>query len=274
MTFGIFVMWVLMGVLAGVIAGLVVERGGYGLKKDIILGLVGSIGVSWLLRAVGVMSGSGLFLAAVVALAGAAIALVAQRKFRPTEHRDQAKADTWWRWGLGAAVVVSMGWMIFGPAQQPAATAAATDDKTYAVTPATLKLTAGIITGEVTDMKVTERIEQGSGRIVTPAKLTGRITLKNTSENQTVRLITGKLQYLDMQGRPMTLEDNRADPSIKFTSSDRLDPGQEMTESFDADFPVEALKANTLKTIRMNVAYVPSPYRRETADLPVTIGRK
>ena len=123
-------------------------------------------------------------------------------------------------------------------------------------------------------MRITERIEQGSGRIVTPAKLTGRIALKNTSENQTVRLVTGKLQYVDMQGRPITLEDNRADPMIKFTSSERLDPGQETTESFDADFPVEALKANTLKAIRLNLAYVPSPYRRETADLPVTIGGK
>ena len=31
-------------------------------------------------------------------------------------------------------------------------------------------------------------------------------------------------------------------------------------------------RANTLKTIRLNLAYVPSPYRQETADPPVTIG--
>ena len=104
MTFGIFVIWVLMGVLVGLLGGLVMKRGGYGLKRDVTLGLVGSIGMSWLLRATGVISGSGLFAAAVVALVGAAIAIVAQRKIRPTEHRDEAKADMWWRWGLGAAV--------------------------------------------------------------------------------------------------------------------------------------------------------------------------
>ena len=275
MTFGIFVIWVLMGVLAGVLAGLVIERGGHGLKRDVTLGLVGSIGMSWLLRATGVISGSGWFAAAVVALVGAAIAIVAQRKIRPTEHRDEAKADMWWRWGLGAAVSVIMGWMMFGPAQQPAATAAVINDKTYTVTPATMKLKAGVVTGEVTEMKVTERIEQGSGRVVSPAKLTARIALKNSSASQTVRLVTGKIQYIDAQGRPITLEDNRADPIVKFSSSsERLDPGQEATESLDVDFPVAALKANTLKTIRLNLAYVPSPYREETANLPVSIGGK
>jgi uncharacterized membrane protein YeaQ/YmgE (transglycosylase-associated protein family) len=272
MTFGIFVTWVLMGVLAGVLAGLVIERGGRGLKKDIMFGLAGSIGLSWLLRGTGVISGSGLLTTAVVALAGAAIAIVAQRKFRPSEHGDDMNADVWWRWGLGAAVAVIMGWMMFGPAQQPVATAAAIDDKTYAVTPATLTLKAGVITGEVTDMKVTERIEQGSGRVVSPAKLTARIALKNSSTSQTVRMVAGKIQYIDAQGRPITLEDNRADPVVKFSSSERLDPGQETTESLDVDFPVEALKANTLKTIRLDLAYVPSPYHEVTADFAVSIG--
>lgn len=272
MTFGTFVVWVLMGVLAGVLAGLVFERGGYGLKKDIMIGLAGSIGVSWLLRAVGLISGSGLFVAAVIGLVGAAIAIVAQRKIRPTEQAGADRADVWWRWGLGAAVAVVMGWMVFGPVQQPAATAASIDDKTYPVTPVTLTLKAGIVTGEVTDMKVTERIEQGSNRVVSPAKLTGKIALKNSSTNQTVRLVASKIEYIDAQGHPITLEDNRADPIVKFSSSERLDPGQETTESLDVDFPVEALKANTLKTIRLNLVYVPSPYREEAVNLAVAIG--
>jgi uncharacterized membrane protein YeaQ/YmgE (transglycosylase-associated protein family) len=53
MSFAMFVTWVLVGVLAGVLAGLVVKRGSYGLKNDIILGLVGSIGAGWIFRAVG-----------------------------------------------------------------------------------------------------------------------------------------------------------------------------------------------------------------------------
>ena len=274
MTFTIFVMWILMGVLAGVFAGMVREQGGYGLKRDITLGLVGSIGLSWLGRAVGLVSSSGLFVAAIVALVGAVIAIAAQRRIRPSAPIGEHKADTWWRWGLSGAVVVILGWMLFAPAQQPAATAAVVEDKTYAVTPATMTVKAGIVTGEVTDMKVTERIEQGSERVVSPAKLTARFVLKNGSANQSVRLVTGKIRYIDAQGQPITLEDNRADPIVKFTSGERLDPGQEINESLDVDFPAAALKGNTLKAIRVDLAYVPSPYREETVNLAVSIGGK
>src|SRR5688500_4324499 len=200
MTFGIFVIWVLMGVLGGLLGGVLMTRGGHGLKRDVTLGLAGSIGVSWLLRAVGIVWGSGWFVAVVVALIGAGAAIVAQRMLRPTETHAEARAETWWRWGLGAAVVGIMGWMMFAPAQQPAATAAGIDEKSYAVTPATMTLKAGVVTGEMTEIRVTERIEQGSGRVVSPAKLTARIVLKNSSENQTVRMVTGKIQYIDAQG--------------------------------------------------------------------------
>jgi len=40
MSFAMFVTWVLVGVLGGVLAGSLLKRGGYGLKRDIILGLV------------------------------------------------------------------------------------------------------------------------------------------------------------------------------------------------------------------------------------------
>src|SRR5436305_434338 len=68
------------------------------------------------------------------------------------------------------------------------ATAAVAEDKAYAVTPSSLKVKAGIVAGEFVDMKVTERVEKGSDRVVAQAKLTGILRLKNTSTNQTVPL--------------------------------------------------------------------------------------
>jgi uncharacterized membrane protein YeaQ/YmgE (transglycosylase-associated protein family) len=53
MSFSMFVTWVLLGVLGGVLAGLVMKRGGHGLKPDIYLGLVGSSGLTWIFRAIG-----------------------------------------------------------------------------------------------------------------------------------------------------------------------------------------------------------------------------
>jgi len=46
---------------------------------------------------------------------------------------------------------------------------------------------AGMVTGEVTQMKVTERVEQGSGRVVSAAQLTAKVVVKNREE--TVRFI-------------------------------------------------------------------------------------
>src|SRR5207249_7135658 len=76
--------------------------------------------------------------------------------------------------------------MILGCSQQPSGTAAMIEDKTYSVTPASVTVKAGIVTGEVTEMKVTERVEKGSDRVVSPAKLTG--TLKLRSEEHTSEL--------------------------------------------------------------------------------------
>jgi uncharacterized membrane protein YeaQ/YmgE (transglycosylase-associated protein family) len=276
MSFGMFVTWVLVGALAGVLAGLVVKRGGYGLKNDIILGLVGSIGAGWIFRAVGVFPEAGIVATAFVAFVGAAVLLVAQRKLRPTE-RSGDETGAIWRWGLGAGLVAAVVWMTLAPAGQPSATVAAVvEDKTYAVMPAAMKVKAGIVTGEVTDMKVTERVEQGSGRVVSPAKLTANLVLKNSSGNQTVRLVAGKIQYIDAAGQPIKLEDMRTEPTLKFATygTDRLDPGQEATQSLDVDFPAEALKARKLKEIRLELAYIPSPYHEETVNFVVSIGRQ
>ncbi len=79
-----FAMWVLVGLFAGVLAGAVMKRGGYGLRWDIILGLAGSIVVSWIFQALGVSPGAGLIVVAVVAFVGAFIPIVAQRKIWPT----------------------------------------------------------------------------------------------------------------------------------------------------------------------------------------------
>jgi hypothetical protein len=179
-----------------------------------------------------------------------------------------------YKWWIGAAVLAVVVWMMLGRSSQPAATAAAVEDKTYSVTPAAMKVKAGIVTGEVTEMLVTERIEQGSGRVISPAKLTAKVVLKNSSTNQTVRLVAGKIQYIDAQGQPIKLEEARTEPTLKFATygSERLDPGQEATQALDVAFPAEALKAKRLKEIRLELAYIPSPYHEQTVNFVVSIG--
>jgi len=60
------------------------------------------------------------------------------------------------------AVSAAVAAMMFGCSPQPGATVAVVKDKIYIVTPAAMKVKSGIVSGELTEMKVTERIEEGS----------------------------------------------------------------------------------------------------------------
>jgi len=172
-----------------------------------------------------------------------------------------------------AAVVA----MALGCAQQQSGPAVVIEDKVYAVTPNSVSVKAGIMIGQVTEMKITERIEKGSGNVVSPAKLSGKLLLKNSSADQTVRLIEGKIQFIDATGQPIKVEEKRVEPTFKFASygmSERLDPGQEVTQDVDVDFPAEALQAKKLKTIRLELVYLPASYREESVNLAVSIGEQ
>ena len=84
MTLAMVAMWVLVGLLVGLLAGLVMKAGGYGLRWDILLALVGSVvgsGIAWLL---GIALDAGMAAMVVVAAVGAASLIVAQRKIWPT----------------------------------------------------------------------------------------------------------------------------------------------------------------------------------------------
>jgi hypothetical protein len=152
-------------------------------------------------------------------------------------------------------------------------TAAVTiDERVYAVTPPAMTVKAGLVTAQLTEMKVTERVNKESGSIESPAKLTANLKLTNASADQTLRLIGGKMVYIDAQGQPIKVEETRTEPVIRFGSSSQLDPGQDATQSIDVDFPADALKGKKLKEIRIDLVYAPTAYRRETASAAVSIG--
>jgi hypothetical protein len=89
-------------------------------------------------------------------------------------------------------------------------------------------------------------------------------------------MIGGRIIYIDDQGQVMKMEEARTEPAIKFAnmsnSVERLDPGQDMTQAIDVDFPAGALKASKLKEIRIELAYIPSAYKLQSANFSVSIG--
>lgn len=148
------------------------------------------------------------------------------------------------------------------------------EDRVYPVIPASMTVKTGMITGEMIELKVTERVEKGSERVVSPARLTGHLRLENTSANRTVRLVEGRVLFIDAQGQRIRLEAARIDPIIRFTTygNERLNPGEGASQALDVEFPVEALEASRLKEIRLDLAYISSPFREETVNFVVSIG--
>jgi hypothetical protein len=163
---------------------------------------------------------------------------------------------------------------VFGCSQQQSKQAVVVEERAYTVTPASAAVRAGIVTGELTEMKITDKVEQGSGTVVSPPKLSGTLKLKNSSDDRAVRLLGGKLLYIDPQGRPIALGDSRAECKIEFGSygsTDRLDPGQEVSQALEVDFPAAAVGAAKLKEIRLQLAYLPMPYSSETAQFAISV---
>ena len=165
--------------------------------------------------------------------------------------------------------------MSLGCTPQPASKSAAVNDKVYAVTPAGLTVKGNLLSGALTEMKVVERVEDGSGRIDQPARLTGKLVLTNVSKDQSLNLLGGKLLYIDAQGKPIPLEDKRTEPTLKVSngSADRLDPGQDATQQVEAEFPVAALEMKRLKEIRLELLYIPSAYKQETMNFGVSLAQ-
>jgi hypothetical protein len=192
---------------------------------------------------------------------------------RQANATTTTKEAAMWKW-VGVMMVTAVAAMTLGCSQQSSGPQVVIEDKVYTVTPASVEVKAGIVTGQVTEMKVTERVEKGSDRLVAPAKLTGKLVLKNSSTNQSVRLITGKLLYIDAQGQPIKIGEGRTEPLLKLATygAETLDPGQEATQTVDVDFPADALKAKKLKEIRLELAYIPSPFKEESVTFTVVIG--
>jgi len=182
----------------------------------------------------------------------------------------------WKRAGVVIAAAAATA-AIYGCSQKPQAQAAVDEDKVFSLKPASIKVRAGVVTGELKDLKVTETVEKGTGKVVSPPTLSGTLDLKNGSPDKAVRLVSGDLEYVGADGRQIKLGKDRTAPAIAYSSygeSNTLNPGKETTQSLNMDFPSRALKAKTLKDIRVDLAYTETPYKGETLSFPVTVGGK
>ena len=173
-----------------------------------------------------------------------------------------------------AMAILALGVGACGQQQQGAATSQV-EEKTFTVKPASSTLRVGFLTGQLTDLKIVETVNQQTGEVVQAPRVRGTLKLKNPTEDQTARLVSGSLEFLDADGKPIPLAAGREAPRFSFHaySGDRLDPGMETSHNVDVSFPAAALDGQRLADIRVKVTYIPDPYRAESATVPVALAR-
>ena len=74
--------------------------------------------------------------------------------------------------------------------------------------------------------------------VVQPPRLQGTLKLRNETVDQTARLISGSLEFLDHHGNPIPVASDREAPRFTFYaySGDRLDPGMETSHNVTSRF--------------------------------------
>ena len=83
MTVELVVMWIVVGLLAGWVAGHVMKEGGYGLKGDLLLGVVGSIVGGWLFSVSRISPEAGLAALTIIAFIAGIAMIFAQHRLWP-----------------------------------------------------------------------------------------------------------------------------------------------------------------------------------------------
>ena len=158
--------------------------------------------------------------------------------------------------------------------QQSQSTAATTQpvEKSYTlVSSAPMKV--DFLTGQFDGLTITERIDPKTNEVVDRPELRGTLKLKNDSKDQSARLLGGSLVFLDAKGQVIPVGKDRGDTSFTFSAyeTQRLDPGKETSQMIDVPFPRAGLKAGEIHSIRLDLNYLPSVYRAQSVDYPVSL---
>jgi hypothetical protein len=155
---------------------------------------------------------------------------------------------------------------------QSTRTAAQPIEKVFTVaSSATMKV--DFLSSQLQELTITERIDPKTKNVVDLPELRGTLKLKNDSKDQSARLLGGRLVFLDAKGQVIPVAKDRGDASFTFSAyeTQRLDPGKETSQTIDVPFPRAGLQASEIHSIRLDLNYLPSVYRAQSVDYPVSV---
>ena len=155
---------------------------------------------------------------------------------------------------------------------QSAATAVQSVEKSFQLT-ANTAMKVDFLSGQLQGLTVTERVDSKTGNVLDPPELRGTLRLTNDSRDQSARLIGGSFVFLDAKGQVLPIAKERGTANFTFSTyeTQRLDPGQETSQTIDVPFPRAGLRANEIQSIRLALTYLPSAYREQTVNYSVSL---
>lgn len=179
------------------------------------------------------------------------------------------------RWSVGTVCLsaVALAATLTGCAQREEPVAApGVEERTFTLGPASTQLQVAFLKAGLEDLRVTARVEAGTEKVVDPPVLRARLKLKNASEDQTAHILSGRIDYMDVHAKPIPLPEGR-EAALRFWGADRLDPGMEAAQSIEVPFPAGALEEGELRDLRLELTYIPSPFRADRVTVPVRLDR-
>jgi len=183
--------------------------------------------------------------------------------------RIRTNSSMWW--------VVTVAILLFGIWSQrfahSAALTPAIEVKTVALEPARIPVATASLAGDLESLTVISRVDKKTGKLADSPDLRATLRLRNATADQAIRLLSGTVEYVDASGAVIPLMQDQGNSDFSFFPDQQSDvlPGHEMSQVIRVPFPAAALKANTLRNIRLHLTYRATPYRNETVDSPVTL---
>lgn len=183
--------------------------------------------------------------------------------------RIRSNSSTWW--------VIAVAILLFAIWGQrfahSAAPASAVEVRTAALKPDRIAVATTDLTGHLESLTVISRVDTKTGKLVDGPDLRATLTLRNATPDQALRLLAGRVEYVGAEGARIPLTKERGSAGFSFFPDEQGDllPGQALSQVIRVPFPETALKANTLRDIRLHLTYRATPYRNETVEGPVTL---
>ncbi len=177
-------------------------------------------------------------------------------------------------WGTGLLVLIIAIWGL-RQGQSQASPPSPIQMKTVVLRPENVPVVTGGLTGQMEQLRVTERVDRKTGKVQGEPDLKGILQLSNTSTNLVIRPLTGSVEYVDGGGTgiPLAKDQGTAAFTIYTERPSGLRPGEQTSQVIDVPFPAEALKAHRLQDIRLHLTYLSTPYAKITINSPVVLGK-